>query len=73
MEVQLEELEGLEEAELMQSLLGFASFGSTQGETVVDNQTLAVKGAASKHKQPDVFVGGRRHRCRLQIECVVER
>lgn len=45
-----EELEGLDEEEQMQKLLGFGGFESTKGKAVEDNQKSLAKGAAAKHK-----------------------
>jgi U4/U6.U5 tri-snRNP-associated protein 3 len=44
------ELEGLDEEEQMQRLLGFSGFATTKGTEVLDNQTTAAKGATAKHK-----------------------
>ena len=44
------ELEGLDEEEQMQRLLGFSGFASTKGDQVEDNKTTAAKGAATKNK-----------------------
>jgi U4/U6.U5 tri-snRNP-associated protein 3 len=50
-QVNEEELEGLDEDEQMQMLLGFTGgFGSTKGEAVEDNQASAARGAAAKNK-----------------------
>ena len=50
-EVNQEELEGLDEEEQMKMLLGFSGgFGSTKGEAVEDNQSSAARGAAAKNK-----------------------
>lgn len=49
-EVNPEELEGLDEEEQMRKLLGFNGFGSTKGEAVADNQTTAARGVAAKNK-----------------------
>ena len=50
-EVNEEELEGLDEDEQMKMLLGFSGgFGSTSGQKVEDNQSTAAKGAAAKNK-----------------------
>lgn len=49
-EVDPEELEGLDEEEQMQKLLGFNGFGSTKGESVEDNQNSAARGVAAKNK-----------------------
>lgn len=49
--VQEEELEGLDEEEQMQKLLGFSGgFASTKGEEVEDNSKSAARGAAAKNK-----------------------
>jgi U4/U6.U5 tri-snRNP-associated protein 3 len=50
-QVNPEELEGLDEDEQMQRLLGFSgNFASTKGQAVEDNQTSAARGVAGKHK-----------------------
>jgi hypothetical protein len=49
-EVNPEELEGLDEEEQMRKLLGFEGFGSTKGESVEDNQSSAARGVAGKNK-----------------------
>lgn len=49
-EVRPEELEGLDEDEQMQKLLGFGGFGSTKGKAVEDNQSTAARGGAAKNK-----------------------
>lgn len=49
-EVNQEELEGLDEEEQMRRLLGIESFGSTKGEAVADNHSSAAKGVANKNK-----------------------
>lgn len=49
-EVNQEELEGLDEEEQMKMLLGFQGFGSTKGQEVEDNKTSAAKGVAAKNK-----------------------
>lgn len=49
-EVDQEELEGLDEEEQMQRLLGFGGFGTTKGQKVDDNHNSSAKGAAAKHK-----------------------
>lgn len=49
-EVRPEELEGLDEEEQMQKLLGFDGFGSTKGQVVEDNQSTAARGGAAKNK-----------------------
>ena len=48
--VDAKELEGLDEEEQMQRLLGFSGFSSTKGAEVEDNKTTAAKGAATKNK-----------------------
>jgi U4/U6.U5 tri-snRNP-associated protein 3 len=49
-EVNEEELEGLDEEEQMQKLFGFGGFASTKGKAVEDNQSSASKGLAAKNK-----------------------
>lgn len=50
-EVNTEELEGLDEEEQMKALLGFGGgFGSTKGQKVDDNHKSSAKGAAAKNK-----------------------
>jgi U4/U6.U5 tri-snRNP-associated protein 3 len=50
-EVNQEELEGLDEEEQMQKLLGFTgSFGTTKGSKVDDNHESSARGAAAKNK-----------------------
>lgn len=50
-QVNEEELEGLDEDEQMKMLLGFSgSFASTSGQKVEDNHGTAAKGAAAKNK-----------------------
>jgi U4/U6.U5 tri-snRNP-associated protein 3 len=49
-QVDQQELEGLDEEEQMRRLLGFSGFASTKGSEVEDNQTSAAKGAATKNK-----------------------
>ena len=49
-EVNQDELEGLDDEEQMKMLLGFDGFGSTKGEAVQDNQNSAARGAAAKNK-----------------------
>ncbi len=49
-EVQPEELEGLDPEEQMLKLMGIGSFGSTKGEAVADNQSTAARGGAAKNK-----------------------
>jgi U4/U6.U5 tri-snRNP-associated protein 3 len=49
-EVNQEELEGLDEEEKMRRLLGFNGFGSTKGQAVDDNQSTAARGGAAKNK-----------------------
>ena len=45
-----EELKGLDEEEQMQKLFGFGNFGSTKGKAVEDNQNSAARGVAAKNK-----------------------
>jgi len=45
-----EELDGLDEEEQLQKLLGFGGFESTKGRAVEDNQKSLARGAAAKHK-----------------------
>jgi U4/U6.U5 tri-snRNP-associated protein 3 len=49
-EVNQEELEGLDEEEQMKMLMGIQGFGSTKGEQVEDNKTSAARGVAAKNK-----------------------
>mmetsp|Transcript_17017 Transcript_17017/g.20777 ORF Transcript_17017/g.20777 Transcript_17017/m.20777 type:complete len:182 (-) Transcript_17017:143-688(-) len=49
-EVNEEDLEGLDEDEQMQKLFGIGGFGSTKGKAVKDNQNSAAKGTAAKNK-----------------------
>jgi U4/U6.U5 tri-snRNP-associated protein 3 len=49
-EVNQEELDGLEEEEQMKMLMGIQGFGSTKGEQVEDNKTSAARGVAAKNK-----------------------
>jgi U4/U6.U5 tri-snRNP-associated protein 3 len=50
-EVNQEELEGLDEEEQMRMLLGFTGeFGSTKGEKVEDNHVSSARGVAAKNK-----------------------
>jgi U4/U6.U5 tri-snRNP-associated protein 3 len=49
-EVNQEELDGLDEEEQMKMLLGIQDFGSTKGEQVEDNKTSAARGVAAKNK-----------------------
>jgi U4/U6.U5 tri-snRNP-associated protein 3 len=50
-EVNQEELEGLDEEEQMRMLLGFTgNFGSTKGEKVDDNHNSSSRGVAAKNK-----------------------
>ncbi len=50
-EVNQEELEGLDEEEQMKRLLGFSGgFATTKGEEVEDNSKSAARGAAGKNK-----------------------
>ena len=43
-----EEVDG--EQDQMMQMMGFGGFGTTKGKAVVDNQTSAASGAASKNK-----------------------
>lgn len=50
-QVNEEDLEGMEEEEQMKMMLGFSGgFGSTAGQQVEDNDNSAAKGAAAKNK-----------------------
>ena len=49
-EVDQEELEGLDEEEQMRKLMGIEGFGSTKGQKVESNHNSLASGAASKHK-----------------------
>eukprot|EP00525_Craspedostauros_australis_P009123 CAMPEP_0198123088 /NCGR_PEP_ID=MMETSP1442-20131203/36631_1 /TAXON_ID= /ORGANISM="Craspedostauros australis, Strain CCMP3328" /LENGTH=168 /DNA_ID=CAMNT_0043782241 /DNA_START=92 /DNA_END=598 /DNA_ORIENTATION=+ len=50
-QVNQDEIEGLDEEEQMRRLLGFSGgFGSTNGEAVADNQNSAARGVSSKTK-----------------------
>eukprot|EP00977_Amphora_coffeiformis_P016835 scaffold5325_cov183-Amphora_coffeaeformis.AAC.13 len=49
-EVDEEELEGLDEEEQMRKLMGIEGFGSTKGKKVESNHNSLASGAASKHK-----------------------
>jgi len=49
-QVNPEELEGLDDEEQMRKLLGFDGFGSTKGEAVEDNKNSAARGVATKNK-----------------------
>lgn len=49
-QVDEEELEGLDEEEQMQKLFGFGGFASTKGKSVEDNQSSASRGVAAKNK-----------------------
>lgn len=49
-QVDEQELEGLDEEEQMRRLLGFSGFSSTKGTEVEDNKTSAAKGTATKNK-----------------------
>ena len=49
-QVDQEELEGLDEEEQMQKLFGFGGFASTKGKSVDDNQSSASRGGAAKNK-----------------------
>ncbi len=51
MEMNPEELEGLDEEEQMQKLLGFSGgFATTKGQEVEDNTKSAARGASGKNK-----------------------
>jgi U4/U6.U5 tri-snRNP-associated protein 3 len=49
-EVDEEEIEGLDEEEQMQKMLGFGGFDSTKGKAVEDNHKSLAKGSAAKNK-----------------------
>lgn len=49
-EVNPEELEGLDEEEQMKKLMGIQGFGTTKGKQVDDNKTSAARGVAAKNK-----------------------
>jgi len=49
-EVDDEELEGLDEEEQMQKLLGFGGFDTTKGKKIQDNHDSLAKGSAAKNK-----------------------
>ena len=49
-EVNEEELEGLDEDEQMRMLMGIQGFGTTKGKEVKDNKNSAAKGVAAKNK-----------------------
>jgi U4/U6.U5 tri-snRNP-associated protein 3 len=49
-EVNQEELEGLDEEDQMRKLMGIQGFGSTKGSKVEDNQNSAARGVAAKNK-----------------------
>ena len=49
-EVDEEELEGLDEEEQMQKLLGFGGFDSTKGKKVEDNHDSLARGSSAKNK-----------------------
>jgi U4/U6.U5 tri-snRNP-associated protein 3 len=49
-EVNDDELEGLDEEEQMKRLLGFGDFSSSKGQKVDDNQNSLARGAAAKNK-----------------------
>ena len=49
-EVNDDELEGLDEEEQMKRLLGFGDFSSSKGQKVEDNQNSLARGAAAKNK-----------------------
>lgn len=45
-----EELEGLDQEEQMQLLMGIGGFGTTKGKEVKDNKSSAARGVAAKNK-----------------------
>jgi U4/U6.U5 tri-snRNP-associated protein 3 len=49
-EVNDDDLEGLDEEEQMKTLLGFGDFSSSKGQKVEDNQNSLARGAAAKNK-----------------------
>eukprot|EP00545_Synedropsis_sp_CCMP1620_P012851 CAMPEP_0119014294 /NCGR_PEP_ID=MMETSP1176-20130426/9476_1 /TAXON_ID=265551 /ORGANISM="Synedropsis recta cf, Strain CCMP1620" /LENGTH=162 /DNA_ID=CAMNT_0006967449 /DNA_START=19 /DNA_END=504 /DNA_ORIENTATION=+ len=49
-QVDQQELEGLDEDEQMKRLLGFSGFASTKGSEVEDNKNSAAKGTSTKNK-----------------------
>jgi hypothetical protein len=49
-EVNQDELEGLDEEEQMKLLMGIQGFGTTKGKEVKDNKSSAARGVAAKHK-----------------------
>jgi U4/U6.U5 tri-snRNP-associated protein 3 len=49
-QVNPQELDGMDEDEQMKRLLGFDGFGSTKGEAVEDNHSSAARGVAAKNK-----------------------
>ena len=49
-EVDEEELDGLDEEEQMQKLLGFGGFDTTKGKAVKDNQDSLARGSSGKNK-----------------------
>lgn len=49
-QVNHEELEGLDEDEQMLKLMGIQGFGTTKGKEVTDNNNSAAKGVAGKNK-----------------------
>ena len=49
-EVNQEDLEGLDEEDQLRRLMGIESFGSTKGAKVEDNQNSAARGVAAKNK-----------------------
>jgi len=49
-EVNPEELEGLDEDEQMRKLMGIDGFGSTKGQKVEDNHNSSARGVATKNK-----------------------
>jgi U4/U6.U5 tri-snRNP-associated protein 3 len=49
-EVDEEELDGLDEEEQMQIMLGFGGFDTTKGKAVKDNQDSLARGSSGKNK-----------------------
>jgi len=49
-EVNEEELEGLDQEEQMRKLMGIQGFGTTKGKEVKDNKNSAARGVAAKNK-----------------------
>lgn len=49
-EVDEDELEGMDEEEQMQRMLGFGNFESTNGKAVEDNKSSLARGSAAKNK-----------------------